>query len=495
MDRKTKPTVCETIISETWHLLKREISLDNEVKLMIEEGIITANQVTGIINDNKGKDETIVEEILFTIQKQGSGGMHTLLEILKFNSNTEITNALFEASNNKDTNCNCEKSKFLEAQDIKSDTQKRDQGAISSLEITIMSDQISKLMENAQKVDLLEKKVTALEENMEKLKKTVNDLKKKLEESEREREMLKAENTRLECELAIQKDIHTKLMDAKEKEIKKLENDLLEMTESEQKRKLLEVEITRLKDELAMQNDTHKKAMDVQEIEKIKLEKDWQEKYTLLQDSMQKVRNNNEEKRERLINLNKEIISIQKAYDETLLEKTKADAIIMTQGKQIKEDETKHSENVAKLQNKLDELKSQLEDKEKLLIKNSGKEALLGKTKPEVTILTKDTQIKETEIKYLQDGTANQNEPINELRRTHSKLERDLESLKMENEELKNKNKKLTEDLRRLQAANILPPFSTIVKSDHQPPPRQRTSISNPRPQPRHGRGGRANAK
>lgn len=102
MDRKTKPTVCETIISETWHLLKREISLDNEVKLMIEEGIITANEVTGIINDNKGKDETI-EEILFTIQKQGSGGMHTLLEILKFNSNTEITNALFKASNNKDT--------------------------------------------------------------------------------------------------------------------------------------------------------------------------------------------------------------------------------------------------------------------------------------------------------------------------------------------------------------------------------------------------------
>lgn len=102
MDRKTRPTICETIISKTWHLLKREISLDNDVKLMISEGIITENEVTDIKKDNEGEHQKIVNEILFSIQKQGSRGMHPLLEILKSNGNTEIFDALIDASVNKD---------------------------------------------------------------------------------------------------------------------------------------------------------------------------------------------------------------------------------------------------------------------------------------------------------------------------------------------------------------------------------------------------------
>lgn len=76
-------------------------------------------------------------------------------------------------------------------------------------------------MEKSQKVELLEKRVTALEENSEELRKEINDLKINLKESEREREMLEAENIRLENELAIQNEIHAKLMNAKENEIKK----------------------------------------------------------------------------------------------------------------------------------------------------------------------------------------------------------------------------------------------------------------------------------
>lgn len=102
MDRKTRPTICETIISDTWYLLEREISLDNDVKLMISEGIITENEVTDIMKDNEGEHQKIVKEILFSIQKQGSRGMHTLLEILKSNGNTKIFDALIEASGNKD---------------------------------------------------------------------------------------------------------------------------------------------------------------------------------------------------------------------------------------------------------------------------------------------------------------------------------------------------------------------------------------------------------
>lgn len=329
-------------------------------------------------------------------------------------------------------------------------------------------------MEKSQNLELLEKRVTALEENSEELRKEINDLKINLKESEREREMLEAENIRLEHELAIQNEIHAKLMNAKENEIKKLENDFLEHTESEQERKILQAEITRLKDELAMQNDIHKKGMDVQEIEKIKLEKDWQEKYTSLQESMQKLRNTNEEKEKRLIDKHKEIISLNKAYEDTLHEKTEADAIIMAQGKQIKEDEMKHLGKESELQNKLDELKGELKHKEKMLIENGGRGVLLEKPKPKAKMITKETQINETEMKYLQDGTANQNELIHELRRTHSKLERDLESLKMANEVLKNQNQKLTEELGKLQTANRVPPFSTVVKPDHRPLPRQR---------------------
>lgn len=103
MDRKTRPTICETIISNTWHLLEREISLDNDVKVMISKGIITENEVNDIKKDTKGEHQKIVKEILFSIQKQGSRGMHTLIEILKSNGNTKIFNALIEASGNKDT--------------------------------------------------------------------------------------------------------------------------------------------------------------------------------------------------------------------------------------------------------------------------------------------------------------------------------------------------------------------------------------------------------
>lgn len=335
-----------------------------------------------------------------------------------------------------------------------------------------MSHQISKLIKKSQKVELLEKRFTALEENMEELRKEINDLKINLKKSEREREMLEAENIRLEHELAIQNDIHAKLMNAKENEITKLENDFLENTESEQERKILQAEITRLKDELAMQNNIHKKAMDVQETEKIKLKKDWQEKYASLQECMQTLRNTHEEKEKRQSDQHKEIYSLKKAYEETLLEKTKADAIIVAQGKQIKEDEMKHLGKESELQNKLDELKRELEHKERMLIENGGRGVLLEKTNTEAKILTKETQIKETEMKYLQDGTANQNELIHELRRTHSKLERDLESVKTANENLKNQNQKLTEELGKLQTANRVP-FSTVVRPDYRPPPRQ----------------------
>lgn len=342
-------------------------------------------------------------------------------------------------------------------------------------------------MEKSQKIELLEKRFTAVDENMEELRKEINDLKINLKESEREREMLKAENIRLKHELAIQNDIHAKLMNEKENEIKKLENDFLENTESEQDRKILQAEITRLKDELAMQNDIHKKAMDVQEIEKIKREKDWQEKYTSLQECMQTLRNTHEEKQKRQSDQNKEICALKKANKDTLLEKTKADAIIMAQGKQIKEYEMKRNEMETKeseIQNELDELKRELKHKEKMLIENGGREVLLEKTNTEAKMLTNKTHIKETEMKYLQDGTANQNELIHELRRTHSKLERDLESVKMANEDLKNQNQNLTEELGKLQTANRVPPFSTVVRPDYRPQPRRRAL----RPQQRLGR-------
>lgn len=346
-----------------------------------------------------------------------------------------------------------------------------------------MADQISKLMERTQNVELLEKKVTTLEKNMEKLSEEVTDLKINLGVSKRENEMLKAENMRLKIEIAKQNDIHATLMDAKEAEIKTLEKDFLENTESEQESKILQEEIKRLKDELAMLNDTYKKAIDVQENEKIKLEKDWQGKYTVLQDCMQNVKNTNAEKQERLKDLTKEIISLRKAYKDILLEKTKADSIIMAQGKQIKEDETKHLINEAEFQNKLDELKRQLKHKEKMLIENGGREFLLEKTNTEAKMLTNKTHIKETEMKYLQDETANQKEPI-KLRRTYSELERDLESCKMENEDLKNQNQKLTEDLGKLQTANRVLPFTSTVRADHRLPTKQRALIPNRLQQP-----------
>lgn len=102
MDRKTRPTICETIISKTWHLLVREISLDNDVELMISEGIITKIEVTKIKKKYEGEHQEIVKEILFSIQNKGSRGMHTLLEILKSNGNTKIFDALIEASGNTD---------------------------------------------------------------------------------------------------------------------------------------------------------------------------------------------------------------------------------------------------------------------------------------------------------------------------------------------------------------------------------------------------------
>lgn len=211
-----------------------------------------------------------------------------------------------------------------------------------------------------------------------------------------------------------------------------------------------------------------------EKLRKIKLEKDWQEKYTSLQESMQKLRDTNEEKHKRQSDQHKEIITLKKAYEETLLEKTKADAIIMSQGKQIKEDEMKHLGKESELQNKLDELKTELKHKEKMLIENGGREVLLEKTNTEAKMLTKKAQIKGTEMKYLQDGTANQNELIHELRITHSKLERDLESVKMANENLKNQNQNLTEEFGKLQTANRVPRFSTVVRPDYRPPPRQR---------------------
>lgn len=102
MDRKTRPTICETIISNTWHLLEREISLDKDVEQMILKEIITESEVTDIKKDNEGEHQKIVKEILFSIQKQGSRKMHTLLEILKSNGNTKIFDALIEASGNRD---------------------------------------------------------------------------------------------------------------------------------------------------------------------------------------------------------------------------------------------------------------------------------------------------------------------------------------------------------------------------------------------------------
>lgn len=47
--------ICEIIIFKIWYLFKCEIFLDNDVKLMILEGIIIENEVIDIKKDNEGE--------------------------------------------------------------------------------------------------------------------------------------------------------------------------------------------------------------------------------------------------------------------------------------------------------------------------------------------------------------------------------------------------------------------------------------------------------
>lgn len=144
---------------------------------------------------------------------------------------------------------------------------------------------------------------------------------------------------------------------------------------------------------------------------------------------MQALKETNEKKQERLVNVNKEKISIEKKLEETQLEITKANAIIMTQGKQIEEAETKMTE----LKNTLDGSKRKLDQ---ILREKNDNEALLEKT-----------------IATLECDLALANNKI--------------ENFKKEQKEMKEKLEKSR------PAKPSPPPFSTVVKAPHRPLPKK----------------------
>lgn len=82
-------TYCELTLGKVWESLPPLISLDDEVQKMIQQGIISDMEVSEIKN-KEGRHDKIVEDILYEIQKKGSGAMHILLDILKKSHNFKI---------------------------------------------------------------------------------------------------------------------------------------------------------------------------------------------------------------------------------------------------------------------------------------------------------------------------------------------------------------------------------------------------------------------
>lgn len=338
MTRNEGQTFCEKIMSSVWRTLTQEISLDEEVQLMIQAKMITEGQVTEIKNkeqykkfDKEDKKRKIVHDILLTIGGKGSKAMHKLLIILKTKGKRTICDKINETLHHKEIECNCEKSEFQEAQDVQNDIQNGNQDEMSYSELvqTVkgMSNELRKLQKSdEEKTNIIakhekrhdkhERKNEDLSRKIDELIALVNSLQTQLEKSKGECEILSEENIELKKELANLK------------------------------------------------------------IEKEELKKCLQEKterYSSLQTSMQALKETNEKKQERLVNVNKEKISIEKKLEETQLEITKANAIIMTQGKQIEEAETKMTE----LKNTLDGSKRKLDQ---ILREKNDNEALLEKT-------------------------------------------------------------------------------------------------------------------
>lgn len=379
-------TYCELTLGKVWESLPPLISLDDEVQKMIQQGIISDMEVSEIKN-KEGRHDKIVEDILYEIQKKGSGAMHILLDILKKSHNFEILKVVDSKLDKKITNCSCETSTFSEAQDVQNDIQNGNQDEMSYSELvqTVkgMSNVIRKLQksdeektniiaEHEKRHDKHERKDEDLSRKIDELKALVNSLQTQLEKSKGECEILSEENIELKKELANLK------------------------------------------------------------IEKEELKKCLQEKterYSILQTSLQAVKETNEKKQERLVKLNKEKIDIEKKLEETQLKIRKANAIIMTQGKQIEEAETKMTE----LKNTLDESKRKLDQ---ILREKNDNEALLEKT-----------------IDTLECDLALANNKI--------------ENFKKEQKEMKEKLEKSR------PAKPSLPPFSTVVKAPYRPLPKK----------------------
>lgn len=109
MTRNEGQTFCEKIMSSVWRTLTQEISLDEEVQLMIQAKMITEGQVTEIKNkeqykkfDKEDKKRKIVHDILLTIGGKGSKAMHKLLNILKTKGKRTIRDKINETLHHKE---------------------------------------------------------------------------------------------------------------------------------------------------------------------------------------------------------------------------------------------------------------------------------------------------------------------------------------------------------------------------------------------------------
>lgn len=103
MTRNEGQTFCEKIMSNVWRTLTQEISLDEEVQLMIQAKMITEDKVTEIKNkeqdkkaDKEEKKRLIVHEILLTIVEKDSKAMHKLLNFLKTKGKQKICDKINE---------------------------------------------------------------------------------------------------------------------------------------------------------------------------------------------------------------------------------------------------------------------------------------------------------------------------------------------------------------------------------------------------------------
>lgn len=106
MERLQGKNIFQTVIDNIWKLLVSDISLDGEVKKMIEAQIITENYVTELKKYYYGKHDQIVGEILCYIYAQGTQQEQIftkLLTILKKSLQVRIGEELKKALGNNET--------------------------------------------------------------------------------------------------------------------------------------------------------------------------------------------------------------------------------------------------------------------------------------------------------------------------------------------------------------------------------------------------------